>query len=229
MGRIADIPINNRPREKAYRLGIKTLTDEELLAVIIQSGTKNYSALDIAHNLLDTFLSVSNILSTSDYQLSKCKGISKVKSIQLMAIKELFVRAYNDKLSVNKLVFNSIVDVYNYAKLKVIDSYQEKILVLYLNIKNVLIYEQILSLGDEDSVILDRKLICKIAIEKYARKVIIIHNHPSNNVEPSLEDITSFHMLKEALNLIDIKLIDSIILSTNSFYSIHNKLEYKVD
>lgn len=228
MGRIKDIPLNNRPREKALRIGVKSLTDEELLALIIQSGTKNYSALDIAHYLLDTYLSISNVFKATDYQLKQCVGISKVKSLQLLAIKELFIRINNDKLSLQQLIFNSIVDVYNYAKLKILDLYQEKILVLYLNIKNVLVFEQFLSVGNECSVILDKKLICKTAIEKYARKVILIHNHPSNDSKASIEDITSFHILKESLNLIDCKLIDSIIITNNGFYSINNQLEYKV-
>ena len=95
MSKIKDIPINNRPREKAYRLGIKSLSDAELLAIIIQSGTKEVSALDIANNLLDRFSSITNIISSTDYQLSQCEGISKVKSLQLMAIKELIIRTNN--------------------------------------------------------------------------------------------------------------------------------------
>lgn len=229
MSRIKDIPINNRPREKAYRLGVKSLSDIELLAVIIQSGTKDYSALDIANMLLDKYKSITNILDSNEYQLTQCVGISKVKSLQLLAIKELFVRSSNDKLSNKQIIFNSIVDVHNYVRLKMIDNYQEKLMVLYLNIKNVLIYEQILSLGDDCNVILDKKLICKLAIEKYAKKVIVIHNHPSNNALPSNEDISSFFVLKDALSLIDCKLIDSIIVTENSFYSVNNNLEYKVN
>ena len=140
MSKIKDIPINNRPREKAYRLGIKSLNDAELLAIIIQSGTKEVSALDIANNLLDRFSSITNIISSTDYQLSQCEGISKVKSLQLMAIKELIIRANNDKLSNQKIIFNSVIEVYNYVNYKILDKYQEKIMVLYLNIKNVLIY-----------------------------------------------------------------------------------------
>lgn len=229
MGKIKDIPLNNRPREKAYRLGIKSLSDAELLAVIIQSGTKTHSALDIANNLLDKFSSILNIISSTEYQLSQCNGISKVKSLQLLAIKELIVRCNNDKLSNQKIVFNSIVDVYNYANLKILDKYQEKIIVLYLNIKNTLIYEQLLSLGNECSAILDKKLICKTVIEKYARKVIVIHNHPSESLSPSNEDLSSFYFLKESLEIIDCKLIDSIIITKGGFYSINNGVEYKVN
>lgn len=229
MSKIKDIPINNRPREKAYRLGIKSLSDAELLAIIIQSGTKEVSALDIANNLLDRFSSITNIISSTDYQLSQCEGISKVKSLQLMAIKELIIRANNDKLSNQKIIFNSIVEVYNYVNYKILDKYQEKIMVLYLNIKNVLIYDQLLSLGNENSAILDKKLICKTVIEKYARKVIVIHNHPSDSLNPSEDDIASYYFLKESLELIDCKLIDSIIITKNGFYSINNGVEYKVN
>ena len=99
MSKIKDIPINNRPREKAYRLGLKSLSDEELLALIIQSGTKKVSALDIAHNLMETHLSLSNIFEATDYQLSQFEGISKVKSLQFLAIKELINRTSIDKIS----------------------------------------------------------------------------------------------------------------------------------
>ena len=126
-------------------------------------------------------------------------------------------------------MFNSIVEVYNFVNLKILDKYQEKIIVLYLNVKNVLIYEQLLSLGDECSAILDKKLICKTVIEKYARKVIVIHNHPSDSLQPSKDDIASFYFLKESLELIDCKLIDSIIIIKNGFYSIQNSVEYKVN
>ena len=229
MGKIKDLPINSRPREKGYRLGVKNLTNAELLAVIIQSGTKTHSALDIANELLNSYGSISDVFSTTDYQLQQCIGISKVKSIQLLAIKELFIRVSNERISKQNLVFNSIVNVYNYAKLKVLDLYQEKILALYLNVKNVLIYEQVLSLGDDSSVIVDKKFICKTAIEKYAKKVILIHNHPSNNLTPSIDDVHSFCVLKEALKLFDIKLLDSIIISNIGFYSINNDTQYNME
>ena len=229
MGKISQIPIHSRPREKAYRYGIKSLSDVELLAIIIQSGTKKYSALDISNMLIDKFKGVSNVLSSNEYSLMKFEGISKVKATQILAIKELFVRYSNDSFINNTLIFNSILDVYNYVNIKINNKTQEILLVLYLNQKNKLIYEEISSIGDEKSAIVNIKLICKTTIEKYASKVIIIHNHPSGNTTPSKEDINSFTMLKDGLSLIGCKLLDSIILGLNSFYSIANMSEYKVN
>ena len=94
--------------------------------------------------------------------------------------------------------------------------------------KNKLIFEQTISIGDDIYSLMNNKLICKIAIEKYAKKIIICHNHPSGKTDPSTDDITSFFNLKEALQLFNIKLLDSLIICNNRFYSINNEKEVRL-
>lgn len=227
MGKIKDIPINNRPREKAIRIGVENLSDAELLAIIIQSGTKDYSAIEIANLLLTNYKSLDNVLEASMYSLSKIKGISKVKSLLILSIKELFKRYNNALICKTSLSLNSLYEVYDYVYLK-FDKLIEKIIVLYLNNKNVLLYEQVVSIGDETSSILNNKLILKTSVEKYAKKVILIHNHPSGIPKPSSEDLKAYNNLFKILKLINVTLLDSIIIGKSSFFSILNNLEYKV-
>lgn len=225
---IKDIPKLIRPREKAYRLGVENLSDIELLAIIIQSGTKNKSALQIAEDLLNKYTSIYNILECPFDRLMKQEGISKVKAIQIKTIKELFNRFLNVKMLTNNISFNNSIDVYKYVFFKINNSFQERVIVLFLSSKNKLIYEEVSSIGDEQSAIINNKLICKIAIEKYAKKVIICHNHPSLKCEPSIEDISSYINLKEALILFNIELLDSLIISINQFFSIKNEKLYNI-
>lgn len=227
MSKIKDLPKNSRPREKAYRIGVENLSDSELLAIIIQSGTKQMSALELSNQLINIFNGLDKVLDSSSYLLMQVKGISKVKSLLILSIKELFNRYNQSKISNDEIVFNSILDIYNYVYLK-INKLSEKIIVFYLNNKNVLLYEQVLSIGDESSAILNNKLILKTVLEKYAKKVIVVHNHPSGNPLPSLADINAYYDLFEALKYINVVLLDSIIIGNKKYYSIKNELEYKV-
>ena len=225
---IKDIPKYIRPREKGYRIGVENLSDTELLAILIQSGTKEKSAIQIAEDLLNNYKSIYGVLNLSFEQLLTIRGISKVKAIQLKTVKELFVRYCNDNFLTNEIIFNNTIDVFNYVKFKINNVFQERVIVLYMNMKNKLLFEQIISIGDDNASLLNNKLICKMAIEKYAKKIIICHNHPSDKTDPSIDDINSYFNLKDALKLFDIKLLDSLIICNNKFYSISNEKEYIV-
>lgn len=230
MAIIKQLPLQERPREKAIKNGIETLSDYELLAIILQSGCKDKSALQLAMELIISFKGLYNVFNTSIYELNKISGINNVKAIQLKAIKELFVRFSMNNIIVNESIkLSSGYDVYNYAFLKYNSIFQEKLVVFYLNIKNIIIYEQIISIGDDSHSINNNKLICKNALEKYAKKVIVCHNHPSGNASPSLDDIASCLSLKSALSLIQVKLIDHIIIGNNQFYSLIDERMFKVD
>ena len=230
MAIIKQLPLQERPREKAIKNGVETLSDYELLAIILQSGCKDKSALQLAMELIISFKGLYNVFNTSIYELNKISGINNVKAIQLKAIKELFVRFSMNNIIVNESIkLSSGYDVYNYAFLKYNSIFQEKLVVFYLNIKNIIIYEQVISIGDDSHSINNNKLICKNALEKYAKKVIVCHNHPSGNASPSLDDIASCLSLKSALSLIQVKLIDHIIIGNNQFYSLIDERMFKVD
>lgn len=230
MGKIELIPKYNRPREKAYLNGVDSLSDGELLAIIIQSGTKNKSAIDISNELISAYNGIENIFKLTSYELCRHDGISKVKAIQIEAIKEIFIRINKKSQHINQqLKLSSGLDVYNYLSLNYEKALQEKLIVLYLNSKNIVIYEQILSVGNDSMAVTNNKLICKTAIEKYAKKVIVCHNHLSGNSSPSIEDITSNMSLKSALHYIQVKLLDNLIIGHNEYYSLIDEAKYNVN
>lgn len=231
MGKFKELSSNLKPREKTLSQGIKSLSDIELLAIIIRTGTKNKNVLEVSSDLIYHFNGINNILSSSIKQLVTIEGINKVKAIEILAINELFIRALQQRQisNVKRLKLSSAEDVYNYCYPLFENIYQEKIVVFYLNIKNYLIYEETISLGDDSKSINNNKLICKKAIEVLAKKVIVVHNHPSNDCHPSMADITSYIALENALSNISIKLVDHLIISKDHYYSLAFKKTYQAD
>lgn len=227
---IKDLPLLDRPREKALNYGVKSLSDNELLAILIQSGTKNKTAIELSIELICFYKGLNGVFDSSLYELCKINGISKVKALQILAVKELFLRySRNNLVDIqSNLKMSCALDVYNYLHYKIESLLQEQLVVLYLNVKNIIIYEEIISIGNDTMSVNNNKLICKNAIEKYAKKVIICHNHPSGNSSPSLEDITTYFSLKSALKYLQINLLDHIIIGKNEYYSIANESKYQL-
>lgn len=231
MGKIKDIPKIQRPREKAIQYGINTLSDSELLALIIQSGVKNKSVLEVCLELICHFNGFNNIFTSTYEELKKCIGINTAKALKLMAIQEIILRINknNSLMKNNRFKITCAKDVYNYLHLKFEDLIQENLIVLYLNTKNHIIAEEIVSIGDDNSAIFNNKIICKHAIEKMAKKVIVCHNHPSGNSSPSLNDIDLSFSLTKALEYIQVKLLDHIIIGKNEYYSIMDEQKFHID
>lgn len=221
MGTIKDLPLNERPREKALQFGIDKLSDSELLALLISKGSKNKSALEIAMELILIHQGIEGVFKASIYELLKEEGINKVKALEIKAIYELYLR-FNKKKDIfinDGIYINSTNDVYNYLNGFFSNKKNEEIVVLYLNIKNKIIHEEVISIGDESHTLNNNKLICKRAIEYYAKKIIVSHNHPSGSATPSFDDVKTFLDLKKALSYINVKLIDQVIFGKKEYYS----------
>ncbi len=231
MGTIKDLPIYDRPREKALSYGIGVLSDAELLTIIIQCGTKNNSAIEIATSLITTANGLNNVFNLSFYELCKEKGINKNKAILILAVGELFKRFLRNNFINEKqnIELSSPLDVYNYLHFKMENLKQENQVVLYLNVKNKILYEETISIGNDTLAVNNNKLICKNAIEKYAKKILLCHNHPSGNSSPSLDDIASFFSLKSALEYLQIKLLDHIIIGQNEYYSLAREQKFQIN
>lgn len=221
MGKIKNLPIDERPREKALQYGIDKLSDNELLALLITKGTKNKSALEIAMELILVHQGIEGVFKASIYELLKEEGINKVKALEIKAIYELFLRFNRKKdILINEgMYINSTIDVYNYLYKFFVNKNNEAIVVLYLNLKNKVIHEEVISIGDESHTLNNNKLICKKAIEYYAKKIIVAHNHPSGNSTPSFDDVKTFLDLKKALSYINVKLVDQVIFGKKECYS----------
>ena len=210
---------DDRPREKLMAKGVDSLSDAELLAIIIGSGTREISAVELARQILslsENNLSLLGKKSVPD--LKKVKGIGEAKAIALVAAFELG-RRRNQTETVDKQQVTSSKEVFNFIRAKLSDLEHEEFWVLYLNRSNRIIDSYKLSKGGISGTVIDIRLILKKALELLASALIICHNHPSGNTMPSDNDKQITEKLKVAAAQMDIKLLDHIIVADKSYLS----------
>ena len=211
--------IEDRPRERFLAKGIQSLGDAELIALLIGSGTRELSAVELARQILKNADNNLNQLGkfTAD-DLQKLKGVGKAKAISIIAALELGRRR---KLSeaLDKPRITSSKDVYDVLFPLTSDLAHEEFWILLLNRSNKIIDKSRISQGGIAGTVIDIRIILKKAVEKLASSIILCHNHPSGNRDPSKADINITRKLKEAAELMDIKLLDHIIIADNSYFS----------
>ena len=215
---IKDWSLQDRPREKLLNRGKVALTNSELLAVLIGTGNKNESAVALSQRILS---SVDNDLNTlgklSIPQLKKFKGVGEAKAISVIAALELGRR---HKLCEEPVqVITSSRDVYNHMSVELGALGHEEFWIILLNNSNAIITKLQLSKGGISSTIIDIRILAKMAIEYSAVSVILCHNHPSGNLEPSHQDKLITNKIQEALKILDIKVLDHVILTENAYFS----------
>ena len=209
----------DRPREKLIEKGRHVLTEAELIAILIGSGSKDETAVELSKRIL---ASVGNNLNDlgklSIHELVKFKGINEAKAINVMAAMELGRRrkeaevAKRDRITTSK-------DVYDIMKPILLDLPHEEFWLLMLNRANLVVKKELISRGGVSGTVVDTKIIFKAAVENYACSIIICHNHPSGNRKPSDADIRITKNIKEAGKLMEIPLLDHLIVAENGFYS----------
>ena len=220
MSTIKNIPNCERPYEKLEMLGEKTLSNSELLAIIIKTGTKNKTAIEIAQEIL-SINSIKNIRELQDLSLEELKrisGIGKVKALQIKAVCELAKRM-EKPLDLN-VIIKRPNDV---AKLLMNELRYEKreiVKLLILNTKNVLQKVIDINIGETDKAKVDIKRVLEETLKTGMTKFILVHNHPSGNVNPSFEDLETTEKVANAAKLVDLQLVDHIIIGDGCFYSI---------
>ena len=211
--------VEDRPREKLLSKGIHVLSDTELIAILIGSGSKESSAVELARKILN---SVNNNLhelgKLTVNDLQEIKGIGKAKAISVLAALELGKRRkLEDVIQKQKITGSN--DVYEFFYPLLTDLPHEEFWVLLLNRSNCIIDKYKISQGGIAGTVIDVRLILKRAINKLASSIILCHNHPSGNLSPSEADIKITKKLNEASQLVDIKVLDHIIIGGNSYYS----------
>ena len=214
------IPEMDRPYEKCIQKGASVLSDTELLAVLLRSGTQGESALQLAQHILydNEQAGILGIHQLTPEQLMKIKGIGKVKAVQILCISELAKRL--SKASARELLcFNNPASIADYYMEDLRHEKQENMKLLMLNSKSRLIGESDISKGTVNaSIITPRELFIE-ALHKQAVAIVIMHNHPSGDPTPSEEDILSTSRIKKAGILIGIELLDHIIIGNNCYIS----------
>ena len=210
---------DDRPREKFLLKGKSALSDSELLAIILGSGNTEESAVELAQKILK---SVNNnwqnlsLLSIKD--LMKFKGIGEAKAISVAAALEIGRRKAAQEIPEKEKV-TSVNDLYKIFSQYLSDLQTEEFWAIFLDQKNHVIYKTQISKGGISGTLVDVRVIFRIAIEHLATSVVVAHNHPTGNLTPSQPDISITRRIKEAGDLLDIKLLDHLIIGENSFFS----------
>lgn len=214
---IKDWAVGERPREKYLHRGIGALTDAELLAILLGSGTADMSAVDLGRHLLEQHRNLGELARCSYHDLIQTKGIGQAKAICLITAFELGRRKALSEPETRRLDSSSNAIEFFAAHLS--DLRTEEFSVAYLNQNNVLIRERRISVGGVGATIVDPKVVFRHGIELMAAAMIVAHNHPSGNPKPSQADIQLTRKLADGAALLDIKLLDHIIIAGNKAYS----------
>jgi DNA repair protein RadC len=219
-------PAEDRPREKLVKYGSEHLTNVELLSIMLRTGVKTSenkkSALDLAKELLLSFEKLSNLCNLSIPELVSIKGIGIAKASQIVASLELGRRVMSEKNG-NNISFRCSEDIANYFLPLLKDLKKGQFRLILLNIKNKIIKDVMVSQGSLTSSIVHPREVLKIAIRESAASVIFIHNHPSGDPEPSIDDIEITKRLCKSFNIIGINVLDHIIVGSDEYYSFKMK------
>ena len=219
--KIKDIPINERPRERLINNGVDKLNNEELLALLLKTGTKNMSAKNLANLILKKIGDIKNLKNITYNDLLKIDGIGSAKACDILAAIELGKRINKEVVSINNLKITSTEMVYKYYKDIIGDKKQEYFYCIYLDNKKKIIKDKLLFIGTINYSIVHPREVFKEAYLLSASSIICVHNHPSGNLEPSNEDINLTNRLKEIGNLLGINVIDHVIITYDSYYSFY--------
>ncbi len=215
---IKDMPSNERPRERLLLFGAKSLSNTELIAIILRIGYKNLSAIDLAKMILHDVNTLADLKQKTIHELSKIKGVGPTKAITLLAAIELGERVL--KTNVDKLQICSPNDVYQLLKYDMMNLKQEVLYVLFLDVKTNLIAKKKIFVGSLNQSLIHPREVFKYAVKYSAYSVILVHNHPSGDPEPSSQDLQVTKAFEEAGKMLQIEVLDHIIIADDLYLSI---------
>ena len=224
--KIKDIPSFERPRERALQIGLEYISNEDLLAIILGSGTSSLSAKEVSLHLLSKLQSLSSLQEESVESLSHIKGIGKVKALHLLASIELGKRVLM-KNSKNHFRYTNPKDIFESVRYLFTGKKQEYFYALYFNQKQELLERKLLFMGTVNRSVVHQREVFKEAYLLSASSVICIHNHPSGDVTPSMEDIRVTKALIEIGEMNGIPILDHLVVSDDAYYSFreHGRME----
>ncbi|MEP0861496.1 MAG: DNA repair protein RadC [Ignavibacterium sp.] len=217
--KVKDLPLDDRPREKLILRGPQSLSDAELLAILLRTGMKGKSVLTIAQEMINKEGNLAVLSSKSHAALIKTSGIGKDKAATLVAAFELAKRILHQQKWLFDKKITSPSDVAEIYIPLLKNETKEQFWVLCLNNSNKIIKQEAISIGNLNSSVVHQREVFKVAIDNNAASLILMHNHPSGNPEPSNEDIVITRKLVEAGKIMDIPIFDHIIIAGNNYTS----------
>ncbi|RJP12114.1 RadC family protein [Streptococcus pseudopneumoniae] len=212
------------PRERLAKEGVEALSNQELLAILLRTGTRQASVFEIAQKVLSNLSSLTDLKKMTLQELQSLSGIGRVKAIELQAMIELGHRIHKHET----LEMESILSSQKLAKKmqqELGDKKQEHLVALYLNTQNQIIHQQTIFIGSATRSIAEPREILHYAIKHMATSLILVHNHPSGAVAPSRNDDHVTKSVKEACDLMGIVLLDHLIVSQSSYFSYREKTD----
>lgn len=215
---IRDYPIEERPRERMVKEGADKLSNQELIAILLRTGTKNESVFQLSSRVLKELGSIRHLNEMSIDELTRIKGIGQAKAVQIIAGLELGRRVARKRAEV--MTIRSPQEAATYLMEVIGLDQQEKFYCLYLNTKNQIIYEKTVFMGSLNSSIVHPREVYKEALKWSAASIIVSHNHPSGDPSPSREDIEVTKRLIEAGEIIGIECLDHLIIGDGRFCSL---------
>ncbi len=215
--KLKNYPLEERPREKAFHHGIESLNNIELLALVLRTGNKQESAIELAQRIINEIGGFRYLHDINYYQLIQIKGIKQAKAIEVLAIIEIAKRL--DKQPVAMSAIKEPRDGYELLKNQLMFEQQEKVIVLCLNSRLEVIKEKNVFIGGNNISIISGRELFKEALICGSNRVMVVHNHPSGNPEPSIEDIEATERLYSMAKELDIDVVDHLIIGRSRFYS----------
>ncbi len=209
---------DEKPRERLMQYGASSLSDTELLAIIIGGGTIGKTAIDVARELINKFSSLNKIAQSDFSEFKSINGIGPAKAVTLAAAMELSKRINESPINTKK-IYKSTTDLTDYYIPKFQNEKKEKFIAILLNSKLQIIRESTISVGLVDRVLIHPREVFHIAIAEMAHSIILMHNHPSGIPDPSFEDKEITKKLVESGKILNIQVRDHIIIAGNRFYS----------
>lgn len=216
---IKELSEEDRPREKLINIGAENLSDKEILAIILRTGTKNTNVIDLANNILNTIGGINNLKYVTYNELIKYKGVGTAKAIDILATLELSKRIFTEKIN-DKIICNNPSVIANHYRFKLQQLTQEIFLVIDIDTKGKIITEREVFKGSLSNSIIHPREIFKDAIRNSSASIICIHNHPSGDATPSIEDLEITEKLIKAGKILGIEVLDHIIIAKKGYCSI---------
>lgn len=220
MAKIQDLPLSEKPREKAERFGIESLNDEELLALVIASGTIGHSSLDIAKDILNDSYNLSGLINKPLLYFYSFKGLKKANALKILAVAEIAKRVKEKQYYIkeeNQTVTSD--SLYHRYALRLAALPQEQFVIVILNKNKQVISERTLYRGNENEIIVNNRDIMRLLMIHNGYYFYIIHNHPNGSFLPSLADRRLTRRLSQMAKNLNVKMLDHIIISQNGYYS----------